>query len=462
MPNATTQRRSLLSSITWGSQQPDLDVTVYFAAVGITREGYDAEGFNAYEKAQFFEVFDQISDVTGLTFSEVNDPEADFVLILDTDQIGGEFLGYFNPPDTTRAGLGVFDGSSWSRTEGGDLDVGGYSYITIMHEVLHGLGLAHPHDRGGSSGRMAGVSNEFDDYGSNDLNQGIFTTMSYNSGYHTGSNGNRPSSDNYGYEAGPMALDIGVLQSLYGTGGTHRGGDNTYHLPNQNGKGTFWQTIWDTGGTDKIRYDGSHKTIIDLRAATLTYGEGGGGYISAARNVAGGYTIANGVIIEDAVGGSGKDMLIGNGADNHLRGRSGLDHLIGRAGDDFLIGGPGADRLNGGIGTDILLGGSGADLFIFSSGIASGAQPGQRDKIMDFGLGHDQIKLAGIDADLTHSGNQAFDFIGNNAFDAAGQIRVAHRGDDRLVQMDRDGDGIADIEIMLRDASNLNADDFIL
>ena len=34
-----------------------------------------------------------------------------------------------------------------------------------MHEVLHGLGLAHPHDTGGTSTVMQGVRSDFDDYG---------------------------------------------------------------------------------------------------------------------------------------------------------------------------------------------------------------------------------------------------------------------------------------------------------
>ena len=46
------------------------------------------------------------------------------------------------------------------------------------------------------------------------------------------------------------------------------------------------------------------------------------------------FTIANGVVIENAVGGNGNDTLIGNSADNFLDGRAGDDRLDGGAGND--------------------------------------------------------------------------------------------------------------------------------
>ena len=114
-------------------------------------------------------------------------------------------------------------------------------------------------------------------YGRGNLNQGIFTTMSYNSGYFTGTGGSAPyyGLTDYGYDAGPMALDIAVLQELYGAGAGYKGGSTTYSLPENNQSGTYWQAIWDTGGSDEIRYDGSGRANIDLRAATLNDNFGG-------------------------------------------------------------------------------------------------------------------------------------------------------------------------------------------
>ena len=93
---------------------------------------------------------------------------------------------------------------------------------------------------------------------------------------------------------------------------------------------------------------------------------------------AGGYSIANGVIIENAIGGNRDDVLIGNefnntltgnGGNDFLFGGAGNDDLIGGDGDDFLFGGAGNDRLDGRTGeffsdTDTLDGGTGFNVFI--------------------------------------------------------------------------------------------------
>ncbi len=353
-----------LGSIDWGSAQPDTNVTVYFVPRGQSRDGYTSEGFNAYERAQFQQAFDQISAVSGLTFTIVNDPGADFQLVLDTDELqaeGNGTLGFFYPPsEGALTGIGVFDGRSWDRQKDGNLDVGGYGYVTIVHEVLHGLGLAHPHDDGGTSVVMEGVTFAFDDYGTYNLNQGVFTVMSYNSGYYTGT-GNTAFDSNFGFEAGPMAFDIAVLQEKYGVNETANRGETTYTLPDTNTGGTRWEAIWDTDGWDVIAYNGNRSVTINLQQAHLGDAIGGGGFISAANGVAGGYTIANGVVIEVARGGFGDDMLTGNVYNNVLRGRGGNDTLFGRAGNDTLLGDNGADVLYGQRGQDRLFGGDGAD-----------------------------------------------------------------------------------------------------
>ena len=48
---------------------------------------------------------------------------------------------------------------------------------------MHGLGLAHPHDNGGGSLIFPGVTDAFGSYGDYNLNQEIYTIMSYNAGF---------------------------------------------------------------------------------------------------------------------------------------------------------------------------------------------------------------------------------------------------------------------------------------
>lgn len=338
-------------ALDWGTQVSGNTVRVFFAPAGVSYEGYTGEGFNAYEQARFQAAFDMIEAVTNLTFEVVtSEAEADFRLLLDTNQISG-FLGYFNPPGTFNEGIGVFDGSSWSRAAGGDLDFGGTGFVTITHELLHGLGLAHPHDTGGGSTVMAGVQAEMDDYGDFDLNQGLFTTMSYNSGYHTGPAGSDPAfSGFWGLEAGPMALDIALLQEKYGANMSTATGNDIYVLDGANGAGTAWQAIWDAGGYDEIRAPDDQAVTIDLRPASLQSETGGGGHISAVTGIAGGYTIAGNVVIEVARGGGGDDVLIGNDAGNVLRGGGGADRMTGGLGNDFYFVDNAGDQVLGEVG----------------------------------------------------------------------------------------------------------------
>jgi hypothetical protein len=158
--------------------------------------------------------------------------------------------------------------------------------------------------------------------------------MSYNTGFPTEGN---PSTYDYGYEIGPMALDIAQLQATYGANMTHATGDNSYTLASVNATGTGYQAIWDAGGTDEFVYTGSASVTIDLRAATLNAELGGGGFVSKADGIYGGFTIANGVIIENATGGSNDDILIGNDADNMFTGGYGDDVANGGLGNDTFV-----------------------------------------------------------------------------------------------------------------------------
>ena len=355
---------SPLRSIEWGTPFPGSTVDVFFGNSGYSLEGYRSEGFNAYEIGQFQAAFDLISSVSGLSFNIVNSASAaDFKLVLDTNEFNDDgLLGFFSPPGYSNSGNGVFNGSAWDRSAGGDLEVGGYGFTTITHEILHGLGFAHPHDSAGSSTTMSGVGSAFGDAGNYDLNQGLYTSMTYNTGYLTGDVGTSGGWGSWGYDAGPMALDIALLQEMYGANNTTASGDTVYTLPDGNATGTYWTAIWDTGGTDTIEYTGATDTTIDLRAATLQYEYGGGGWVSAADGTAGGFTIANGVVIENAAGGSGDDTITGNGAANALNGGDGNDEIAGGAGADILYGDAGNDNLYGNTGNDTISGGDGGDL----------------------------------------------------------------------------------------------------
>ncbi|HEV2747964.1 MAG TPA: pre-peptidase C-terminal domain-containing protein [Allosphingosinicella sp.] len=328
-----------LDSIDWGTQLPSKDVTVYFAARGQTYDGVTSLGWTPYQIGRAMAAFQTWADVTDLNFTVTSEPNGATFKLVTTES--NEFLGYFNPPGTPGAGVGVFavNGDGWD--DAGGLEQGGFGWITLVHEFGHGLGLAHPHDDGGTSDVMAAVTAPYGSYGVFDLNQGVYTTMSYNDGWQrhpdAAGGGATASPLTYGYQGGPGAFDIALVQQKYGADLERNGGDTVYVLPSVNAPGTFWTTIWDTGGVDTIAHNGSASALIDLTAATLDYSPTGAGVISHADGIFGGFAIANQVLVENAAGGSGADILIGNAAANRLDGGAGADTMIGGLGDDMYV-----------------------------------------------------------------------------------------------------------------------------
>ena len=269
-------------------------------------------------------------------------------------------LGMHETPDTGAPANGWYN--EWAGGWGsGGLAAGGYNYGILVHEIGHGLGLAHPHDDGGGSSIWPGVTGRFDSYGSNNLNQGIFTVMSYNPGWDAVQDPEGDRRTAYGYVGGPMAFDIAAIQYLYGPNMAYHTGNDTYTLPGIDAPGTFWTCIWDADGVDQIVYGGTRNATIDLRAATIDNSLTGGGVPSYvhysvpfdALSVLGGFTIANGVVIENASGGSGNDTLTGNNVANFLSGNNGADALVGGFGNDSLVGAFGADTLLGNQDNDV-------------------------------------------------------------------------------------------------------------
>ena len=135
-------------------------------------------------------------------------------------------------------------------------------------------------------------------------------------------------------------------------------------------------------------------------------------------------------------------------------------------GNDTLNGGGGNDFLYGGLGADQLTGGAGFDAFRYQSD-GPVDRPRSMDHILDF-TDLDRIDLSAIDANgNAGDGNQAFTFIGSNAFgNVAGQLRAYQNGADWFVEGDVNGDGVADlvIQVTITDPTllGLGASDFNL
>ena len=169
--------------------------------------------------------------------------------------------------------------------------------------------------------------------------------------------------------------------------------------------------------------------------------------------------------MDNLSGGNGMDELFGGNDADILDGGMQDDVLWGGSGDDTLGGGEGDDQLDGGAGRDVFSGGAGADTFFFRSASDMGTTNATSDLITDFDrAAGDRINLWGIDADTNTAGNQAFTFIGTAAFSGvAGQLRYVSDGAGGLrVQMDTNGDGVADLVLSLSNLTDLQAADFVL
>lgn len=209
---------------------------------------------------------------------------------------------------------------------------GSFFYAVLIHELGHAMGLAHPHDTGGSSHVYEGVVSPFGSLGTYNTNVHPLTVMSYND------LGDSPYTPNTLIDNGFMGtygpIDTYVLQLLYGKNETITN-NNIYMLSEQN----YWKTIFDNDGVDTLDATGiSSNVIIDIRDSSLLEKTDMAGIaLTSIDNIFGGFTIAKGTIIENIIDGSGNDTIIGNNVDNTITLTGGSDCVDGKTGSDTVV-----------------------------------------------------------------------------------------------------------------------------
>ncbi len=244
-----------------------------------------------------------------------------------------------------------------------------------------------------------------------------------------------------------MILDIAALQKIYdGANYTFNATNSVYSWSfstgemsiNGAGQGApganrILMTIWDGGGTDTYDLSNFNDGVtIDLRpgewTTTRSLQLANLGEFNFERG-----NIANALLyegntasaIENAIGGGGADTLIANLVANQLRGNGGADTFRWMA--------------TGDAGTGVLA-----------------------DTVLDFASGSDRIDLSNLDAQPGTAGQQDFAFIGTGAFtNVAGQVRYEVTGGNAHIFADVDGNGTADMQILLNGITTLAASDFI-
>ncbi|CAN5243987.1 hypothetical protein BH10PSE7_BH10PSE7_42810 [soil metagenome] len=161
-------------------------------------------------------------------------------------------------------------------------------------------------------------------------------------------------------------------------------------------------------------------------------------------------------------GGFGADTLSGYDGDDALYGGGAKDSLGGGEGADTVFGGDGDDTIDGWAGGDRLAGGNGRDQFYYEVLADSRGTGAGRDVIEDFNTAEDLIDLHDIDAKPGAASNEAFAFIGTDAFTAAGQVRFQRVGDNCLVLVNANGAGGAEMTIKLSGVDAVTEANFIL
>jgi Ca2+-binding RTX toxin-like protein len=186
--------------------------------------------------------------------------------------------------------------------------------------------------------------------------------------------------------------------------------------------------------------------------------------LTVAANLATGTDIGTDKVFnfESVIGGSGDDLVFGNTAANTLSGNAGNDRLYGFAGNDILKGGQGSDFIVGGLGADVLSGNDVGldferDTFRFQALNESINPASGRDTIRDFDdsnadvLMNDVIDFSGMTSVAGKHWNTVGDGI-NDAFDGAtGSVRAVLTSAGWLIQMDADGNKVADMSIYVLD-----------
>jgi hypothetical protein len=340
---------------------------------------------NDAQKVSVRESLDAWSTVADITFVEVDESASDS--LVGTMRFG--FTTYKGDLENvagwaTGPGGGTGNGDVWITSTDDDAGVAqrakddlfqeGYSqgFLTLLHEIGHALGLAHPFE----GYLMEGADPDTGEGAP--LDHQKYTVMSYTVDDTVWFNGPAYPDMGYAISHTPMKEDIAAIQWMYGAQETNED-DTVYGSDYFDPETPFAMAIWDSGGLDTIDLsnftEGCDLSLVSGTSSTVVCKTGGAGWSTG--QMLNNLSIASGVIIENIITGSGDDTIVGNDADN---------------------------LINGGAGADILTGGEGADIFEYNH--LSGA-----DRITDFVIGEDTLRFLDTNGDVITSAGD-FDVSG--------------------------------------------------
>ena len=312
-------------------------------AAGMYSQG-EAAAFRAVTSAQqtyFLLALQAWDDLIPQNFQLTTSTSSNIEMAYTTSNIGYAHAYY---PTTGSAWFNASESTLTSPT------VNSYGFMTLIHELGHALGLNH---MGNYNGSGNWTPSSYQD-------STVLSIMSYfgpSGPYRSTENiqADWTASNGTTYSAqSPMVNDVKAIQTIYGTDSTTRTGDTVYGF-SSNITGSSANildftinkypilTIFDSAGIDTLNLSGwSTPSYISLEPGTY----------SSCNSMTNNIGIAYAAVVENAIGGAGNDVLLGNASANRLDGGAGNDQLDGKAGNDVLIGGLGTNTINGGDGTD--------------------------------------------------------------------------------------------------------------
>ncbi len=346
-----------------GSKWGTLNLTYSFPTSGsnYNGSGYDTNGVSLYhidlgtqQQAAARASFAQLSAATGLTFTEITDTDTVHANIRISQSADNDVASaYGNFPSDTRG----LSGDIWfGRTSQPYYDLafkGTWGYATMMHEIGHTMGLKHGHQDYTNSD-LSFYFGGAPRYGTQSLTPDrdgqAWSLMTYTPAPFTNSNF---AGEKVNQPQTYMQYDLAALQYMYGANYTTNAGDTVYTFSQTTGEmfvngvgqgapsgNKIFLTVWDGGGNDTINASNySNGITVDLRpgefstfdqsqlANSLAYQ----GLTSLAPgNIAMSLLYNNDTrsLIENATGGAGNDVLVGNSANNILDGGAGSDAVI--------------------------------------------------------------------------------------------------------------------------------------